>query len=180
MRLPRTRAELAESFDLGWRALTPAVLVLPMLALMALPIALPMQAWTPQLGLLAVMFWSTQKPDWMPPLAAMALGLLHDLWLGTPLGLMMLVYGAVALTLSAQLKFFLARPFGVRWAVLSAIIAGIELLLWCAASATVGVLVPVRGFAAQAGLTILLMPLMFYLLSHCLGRLLDRRPPDLV
>lgn len=175
MRLPVNRDDWIDLADGAWRASTPFILVVPLIAVMALPVHLPWHPWMPQLGLAAVMYWVTIKPEWMPPLAAMVLGLLQDFWLGSPLGLMMIVYGLTAAFLSAQITFFLARPFHIGWGVLALMIVAIAFLLWLATSAILGQNLPLGGFLLQAGLTILMMPLLFFLLALCLTRLLDRR-----
>jgi rod shape-determining protein MreD len=176
IRVLRNRLEWADLADQSWRAATPAVLAVPAIALMALPLHVPLQPWAPQLGLLCVIFWSTQKPQWMPALAAMALGLLQDLWMGSPLGLMMLINGLVALLLSAQLVYFLSRPFLTVWAVVGIVIALAGALMWAISCAAAGQWLPVAGFLVQAVLTMAMAPIMFYGLSICLARLLDREP----
>jgi rod shape-determining protein MreD len=180
VRLPRTTAEWLSLFDLSWRVITPTILVLPLIALMALPIDLAWQPWMPQFGLIAVMFWVIHRPNWMPPLAAMALGLVQDVWCGSPLGLMMFIYGMVAALLPTQNLFFQARPFHTCWAILAALLIVIEILLWAGTSAMIRQVLPLWGFALQAALSIAMVPPVHLCLTFCHARLADRRPTPIV
>ena len=87
---------------------------------------------TPMLPLMGVYYWAIYRPDLLPPWAAFALGLLHDIVSGTPLGVNAMVLLLVQGVAVSQRRFFLAKTFLVAWwsfALLAGAAIGLSWLL---------------------------------------------------
>ena len=92
-RLPGIRPgpTLLRRIDAAGRRLTPGVLMLAAIVLLAFPLGLPgSQELQQVLALACVYFWSVHRPASMPPSAAFLAGLLCDLLGPAPLGIAML------------------------------------------------------------------------------------------
>jgi rod shape-determining protein MreD len=80
----------------------------------------------PALVLTAVYYWSIFRPDLMPAWMAFALGVLHDLLTGAPLGLGAAMLLTAWFAVAAQRRFFAHATFAMLWAGF-ALIAGMAL-----------------------------------------------------
>ena len=84
----------------------------------------------PMLNIIVVFYWTVYRPDLVPPVILFLIGLIDDVVMGTPLGLMasvfVLLYG-VTLT---QRQFFIGKPFYVTWLGFSIISAFCICLIW--------------------------------------------------
>ena len=84
----------------------------------------------PMLNIIVIFYWTVYRPDLVPPAVLFLIGLIDDVVMGTPLGLMasifVLLYGV---TLS-QRQFFIGKPFYITWlgfSIISAVCIG---LIW--------------------------------------------------
>ena len=69
----------------------------------------------PMLNIIAIFYWTIYRPDLVPPVVLFLIGLIDDVVMGTPLGLMASVFlFAYGITL-AQRQFFIRKPFYVTW-----------------------------------------------------------------
>ena len=82
------------------------------------------------MNIIVIFYWTVYRPDLVPPVVLFLIGLIDDVVMGTPLGLMasvfVLLYG---LTLT-QRHFFIGKPFYVTWLGFSAISAVCICLIW--------------------------------------------------
>lgn len=139
------------------RAALPALVTAASLSLMALPIWLPGPL-LPQLGLLGVFFWCTHRPEWMPPWAAFLIGLLQDLWMGTPLGVNAMLLALASAILTGQFLVFQSRPFSFAATVFVGVVTCFQLSAWLL-FALAGTPPPALLMAMQGLATLLLLPL---------------------
>ena len=84
----------------------------------------------PMLNIIVIFYWTVYRPDLVPPAVLFLIGLIDDVVMGTPLGLMasifVLLYG-VTLT---QRQFFIGKSFYITWlgfSIISAVCIG---LIW--------------------------------------------------
>ena len=84
----------------------------------------------PMLNIIVIFYWTVYRPDLVPPFVLFLIGLIDDVVMGTPLGLMasvfVLLYG---LTLT-QRQFFIGKSFYVTWLGFSIISAFCICLIW--------------------------------------------------
>ena len=125
MAAPHTTA--LHRLDHNARRLLPTLISLALTLAVVLPVGLP--HWgelAPPLLLISVFYWSTVRPDLMPPTAAFVLGLFQDLLTRSPLGSAALVMVLVQWTMRGQRRYLANRPFFLVWAafVPVAVIAG--------------------------------------------------------
>jgi rod shape-determining protein MreD len=121
---------------------------------------------SPMLPVIALFFWVVHRPGLMSPWVAFALGLVHDALAGTPLGMNALVFVVVHAVVAQQRHHLLERPFVLGWAAFAAVALLASLLKWMLAS--LYHLTPV-GFdpvIAQLLGTILLYPVLAWLLGR--------------
>jgi len=114
--------------DQNARRLLPTLISLVLTLAVVLPVGLPhWGALAPPLLLISVFYWSTVRPDLMPPTAAFVLGLFQDLLTRSPLGSAALVMVLVQWTMRGQRRYLANRPFFLMWAafVPVAVIAGV-------------------------------------------------------
>lgn len=114
----------------SWRLATPTLATIASLLLMMTPVWM-LSPLIPKLGLLGVFYWSTTRPDVMPPFAAFLIGFIEDLWLGAPLGLNAGLLLVASLVLGSQHAVFNARPFSFSWGILAALALVYAGLDWC-------------------------------------------------
>jgi len=147
-------------------SLTPFVISLVLILLSTAPIYLPAAGpVSPDLGLIAVFFWTVYRLDLMPAVAVLGLGLWQDLLNGAPVGLnavaFLVVYGVIAF----QRAFFRGKPFLVVWWAfgLTAALAGS--VFWLAVVAWHLRYVDPTPLVFQWGLTVAVFPFLYYGLS---------------
>lgn len=93
--------------DIIARGLFPAFSVFILLLFNLLPISVPLLSTaSPALPLMAVFYWSVNRPDLLTALTAFFLGLLQDLLTGLPLGVSSLVLLLVQTGSASQGRFF--------------------------------------------------------------------------
>jgi rod shape-determining protein MreD len=143
------------------RQLAPLLLTLLLMGLLAVPLGLRnFGALSPLLALTAVFYWSVHAPARLGPVAVAILGLVQDILAGTPLGLHMALYLAVAFAARRQRQGLLAHSFWVLWGSFALVVAGVALLLWLLYSLAYQTMLPLTPALVQAGLTLALYPLL--------------------
>jgi rod shape-determining protein MreD len=100
----------------AWRYAMPTLLTLMSGLLMLLPLWITGPI-VPNLALIGVIYWSTTRPDLLPPFVAFTVGFVIDLWLGGALGVQATLLYLTALLLRAQILVFLPRPFSFTWSI---------------------------------------------------------------
>lgn len=125
--------ELLQRLDKVATNLTPFALALVLVLGSSVPLRLPtFGPVAPNLALIAVFYWTIYRPDLLPGVAVLLLGLWQDILVGAPLGLnavtLLLVHGAIVL----QRTFFQGKSFPVIWwafGLTAALAAGVFWLL---------------------------------------------------
>lgn len=131
----------------------------------------------PALTLIAVYYWMVYRPDLMPALGLFALGIVNDALAGTPLGVSSLIYLVAQVAIVNQRRFLIGQPFWILWSGF-ALIAPLALLFqWTAISVLREALLAPLATVASGMLTILMFPLVAYLLVR-LQRGLLGAPPE--
>ena len=126
----------------------------------------------PFLTLAVVYFWCVYRPDLMSFPAVFAIGLVHDLLSGLPLGCTSLAFVLGRAVLVARQRFFYAKSFGVIWALFALLTAAVELVRWIVGVAVTGLMVDPTPLVAQAMLTVVLYPAASWLLVRLHGQVL--------
>lgn len=155
----------------------PALLTALLALAELLPLGLPyFGTVAPGLGLLAVFYWSIWRPDLMPAPFVFAVGLVHDLAAGMPLGLTSLVYVATHWLCISQRQVLVLASFPVGWAALALVASGGSVLQWILATLYHLRLVAPQPVLVQMAETVIVYPAVYWLLSRTETGLL--RPAD--
>lgn len=147
--------------------LTPFVVSLVLILLSAIPIQVPaVGAVAPNLGLVAVFYWTVYRPDLMPAIAVLPLGLWQDLLNGAPMGLnaltLLIVYGVIVF----QRTFFRGKSFLVVWWAFGLTAAFAAFVFWLAVIGWHFRYVDPTPLALQVVLTLTVFPFLYWLLSR--------------
>jgi rod shape-determining protein MreD len=100
-----------------WRAATflvPFVTIFVTVLMMPLPIAFKFAGYwlVPSLPLVAIFLWTMYRPDLLPPLAVLALGLIMDLLVDGPMGVSALSFLTAYTIVVSQRLYWLTLPRG--------------------------------------------------------------------
>ncbi|NIZ03068.1 rod shape-determining protein MreD [Thalassospira lucentensis] len=162
-----------QRLDVIARGLVPAFSVFVLLLINLLPIGLPLlSAASPSLALMAVFYWSVNRPDLLTGLTAFLLGVLQDLLLGLPLGVSSLVLLLVQTISANQGRFFHNKSFVVMWWGFALVAIPSLLVQWLLSSALIGALLPIKATLISYMLTALLFPIVAWLLARTQNSLL--------
>lgn len=157
------------------RSLTPAAVTVLLVLLGMVPLHLPSYGTiTPAFGLMAVYYWAVHRPDLLRPVVAFAVGLLHDLLSGAPLGLNALIYVLTHGTVLMQRRFFLDGAFVHLWLGFVLIALGAALVQWLANSLLHGALLAPAPALFQALQSIALFPVLSWLFMRLHRAVLNR------
>ena len=159
--------------DIIARGLFPAFSVFILLLLNLLPVSVPLLSTaSPALPLMAVFYWSVNRPDLLTALTAFFLGLLQDLLTGLPLGVSSLVLLLVQTGSASQGRFFHNKPFSVMWWGFALVAIPALLVQWLLSSALIGALLPIKATLISYVLTPALFPLVAWVLARAQNTLL--------
>lgn len=166
-----------QRLDVIARGLFPAFSVFVLLLINLLPISVPLLSTaSPALALMAVFYWSVNRPDLLTAVAAFLLGLLQDLLMGLPLGVSPLVLLLVQTGSASQGRFFHNKPFSVMWWGFALVAIPALLIQWLLSSALIGALLPIKATMISYVLTAVLFPIVAWVLARakqpaalCLG-----------
>jgi rod shape-determining protein MreD len=106
-----------------------------------------------------VFYWSVYRPDLLPALVVFALGLIQDILLGSPMGLMALTLLAMHGVILTQRQAFLGKPFFVAWIGFAVISAGGFILMWIMTCVLAADLVLTHAVLFQFAFTTVSFPL---------------------
>ena len=84
----------------------------------------------PMLNIIVIFYWTVYRPDLVPPVVLFLIGLIDDVVMGTPLGLMACVFVLLYGVTLTQRQFFIGKPFYVTWLGFSVISAVCICLIW--------------------------------------------------
>ena len=147
--------------------LTPFVVSLVLILLSVIPIQVPaIGSVAPNLGLVAVFYWTVYRPDLMPAIAVLPIGLWQDLLNGAPIGLngltLLIVYGVIVF----QRIFFKGKSFLVIWWAFGLTAAFAAFVFWLAVIGWHLRYVDPTPLVFQVILTLTLFPFLYWLLSR--------------
>ncbi|MCS6779698.1 MAG: hypothetical protein NZ555_08355 [Geminicoccaceae bacterium] len=129
----------------------------------------------PLLSLAVVYHWSVQRPDLFTPSSAFLLGVVRDLVGQLPLGLHALTYLTVPAALGRVPRAPLQRSLPLTWATFVPIAASAAILRWGLAALVRWEPMPARAFLVEAVATVVLYPLVAWLLGP-VERAIPRTP----
>ena len=130
----------------------------------------------PSLTLIAVYYWMVFRPDLMPSLGLFAIGIVNDALAGAPLGVSPLIYLVIQVAIVSQRRFLVGQPFWMLWSGFALLVPPATLFEWSALSLLREAPLPPLSAMTAALLTILLFPLLAYVLVR-LQRALLGVPP---
>lgn len=161
-------AKLAQNQEstFGFKSVLPFFTILFLIIIMVLPYNIPLIGdIMPFLTLIGVYYWSVFKPNLVPVSAVFALGLLQDILLGSPFGLMSLLLVIVQQFIFFQGRQFLERDFLFNWFVFVMIVIGFGVLSWGITSLYFRVFLDFIDVIGQILLTIAFYPLITWILG---------------
>lgn len=162
-----------QRLDIIARGLVPAFSVFVLLLINLLPISIPLLSTaSPALALMAVFYWSVNRPDLLTGLTAFLLGFLQDLLMGFPLGVSSLVLLLVQTGSASQGRFFHNKPFSVMWWGFAFVAIPALLVQWLLTSALIGALLPIKPTLISYVLTAVLFPIVAWVLARAQNSLL--------
>ncbi|WP_430474754.1 rod shape-determining protein MreD [Thalassospira lucentensis] len=159
--------------DVIARGLLPAFSVFILLLINLLPVSIPLLSTaSPALSLMAVFYWSVNRPDLLTAVTAFFLGLLQDLLMGLPLGVSSLVLLLVQTGSASQGRFFHNKPFSVMWWGFALVAIPALLVQWLLSSALIGAFLPIKATVVSYILTAVLFPIVAWALARAQNSLL--------
>lgn len=154
-----------QRIDAQGRALTPALFCIMFVILSVVPLPSPGGTAGPAFVMMAVYYWTIQRPDLLPAWAVFSIGLFEDLLTGGRLGVAALTLLIVHIAVAGQRRFFLSRPFAAAWWGFM-IVAGIALLLqWIASAIAFGHRAGLGSVVFQYALSLALYPAVAWLMA---------------
>jgi rod shape-determining protein MreD len=150
------------------RQLVPFSLTMVMVLVMFLPVRVDgLQGVMPLLPLIALVFWSINRPDLMPAVAAFAIGLMQDVLSGAPLGVHAAAFTLLHSVIVGQRRFFLGKSFPIVWIVFAFIALGVCLATWLGAVLFHGRMINPGSSLVQALMTVAAFPPVCWFLIRC-------------
>jgi rod shape-determining protein MreD len=151
---------IAQYLDSWARYMMPAATTMFLTLFNVVPLGLPgISDVTPLVTMMAVFYWSVYRPDLLPAVVVFALGLVQDMLLGSPMGLMALTLLAMHGVILSQRQAFLGKPFFVAWIGFAVISAGGFILMWIMTCVLAADLVLTHAVLFQFAFTTVSFPL---------------------
>lgn len=119
----------------------------------------------PFLTLIGVYYWSVFKPEFLPIWVVFILGVLQDILMGSPLGLMPLLLIVVQQFIFFQGRQFLERDFIFNWFVFVMLVIGFGIMSWGISSLYFRTLLDYWDVLGQILMTIAFYPVITWLLG---------------
>jgi rod shape-determining protein MreD len=120
----------------------------------------------PLLALSCVYYWSIYRPDLVTAPFVFCAGLLSDLLLAGPLGLMTMVFIGLHAFCVSQRRVLISRSFAVSWSAFVLVALGVAALECFVVTAYYVRFVDPRPLAVQFSLTIALYPVLNWLCNR--------------
>lgn len=118
------------------------------------------------LPITAVFFWAVYRPELMPYWAVFLVGLLDDMFRGTPLGFNVLALLLACALVRAQRRYLRPKGLAIQWSAYATVVGLFELGRWGLMSGLAGQLLdPVPSIVGLL-LAILLYPAMAWALAR--------------
>lgn len=152
--------------NVGINAVIPFLTILMLIILMVLPYNLPLISdIMPFLTLISVYYWSVFKPEFLPIWVVFILGVLQDILMGSPLGLMPLLLIIVQQFIFIQGRQFLERDFIFNWFVFVMLVIGFGIMSWGISSLYFRAMLDYWDVLGQIFMTIAFYPVITWLLG---------------
>ncbi|MBT5186175.1 MAG: rod shape-determining protein MreD [Kordiimonadaceae bacterium] len=147
--------------SLGFKAVLPFLTLVVLIVLMVLPYNISILSDTmPYLTLIGVYYWCVFKPDLLPVAAVFVLGLIQDVLLGSPFGLMPLMLIGVHQFVYMQGRQFLERDFIFNWVIFIMLVVGYGVVYWAITSLYYRELLDYLSIIGQILVTIAFYPII--------------------
>jgi len=122
--------------DVLARKMTPFLLTLMLVLISVVPVHIPgLARVAPLLPLMAIYHWAVYRSELFPAYAVFIIGILHDIFTGTPIGANALVFLLVYGTVVSQHRFLSGKSFGVIWIGFGLVGGAASVLTWALVSA---------------------------------------------
>lgn len=159
------KAPLTHVLDDLVRKMAPlaVTLVLVVVALMHLPVP-GFAELAPMLPVMAVYYWSLNRPELLPFWVVFLIGLLIDTLTGGTLGFNALMLLMVAAFMRTQTRYLSEKGFATHWVVFMIVVAVFEFLRWVLMAVIVHKFLPLGDPALRVLLAIALYPCLSWFL----------------
>jgi rod shape-determining protein MreD len=156
----------AKESKIGIEGIVPSLTILFFMIIMVLPYKIPIIGEVmPFLTMMGVYYWSVFKPEMLPISVVFILGIIQDVLLGSPFGLMPLLLIIIQQFIYIQGRQFLERDFIFNWFVFVMVVFGFGILSWGITSLYFRTALDFLSILAQISLTIALYPVITWLLG---------------
>ena len=153
-----------QRLDLFTRHSMPALFTMILVVINMVPLHIPgIARIMPVLPLIAVYHWAVYRPTLLPAPVVFAIGLLHDVLSGAPLGVNALVYLGVYGIVIFQQRFFTGKSFLVVWLGFALISFVATVVAWMLVSFLSSALVEPNAAVFQFALNVGFFPLIAWI-----------------
>jgi rod shape-determining protein MreD len=154
-------ATVWQKLDGAARRAAPATVTLLLVLIGTTPLQAPFYgSIAPMFALMSIYYWAIHRPDLMPLSLVFAIGLVHDVLTGAPLGIHSFVFLVCHWIVYGQRRFLVGRAFGVLWWGFFMMMLMAAALEWAAFSAYFARVMPVEPVLFRTLLTVALFPVL--------------------
>lgn len=152
--------------SVGFHIVIPFLTILLLMIIMVLPYNLALISdIMPFLTLIGVYYWSVFKPELLPIWIVFTLGIIQDILIGSPFGMMSLLLVIVQQFIFFQGRRFLERDFIFNWVVFVMLVTGFGIASWAIASLYFREVLEYWAVVGQVLLTMAFYPVITWILS---------------
>ena len=149
-----------QTLDQASRNGAPGLILLATTLAGIVPVQAPLYASiAPLMPLAALYFWIVYCPDLVPLSLVFAIGILHDILTGTPIGAYAAVFLVVSWLVRSQRRFLSGKPFLILWASFFVVCGFACLTEWTIISLLMGSVMPLQPALFRSLFTAALFPL---------------------
>lgn len=153
--------------SIGFKGIIPFITVFLLILFMVLPYKLGIFSdIMPFLTLIGVYYWSVFRPELLPTWCVFLIGLIQDILMGSPFGMMPLLLVITQQVIFYQGRRFLERDFIFNWLVFVMLVAGFAAASWGIASLYFRTLMEYWGLIGQALMTVAFYPIITWAFSQ--------------
>lgn len=148
-----------------WRAgafLVPFLSILIAVLMMPLPIAVKFAGYwlMPSLPITAIFLWTMYRPDLLPPLAVLVLGVIMDLLIDAPVGVSALAFLTAYAIVMSQRLYWMTLPRGGVLVGFVIVMLSCDLVSWLATSFAFGKFVSPLSLLLETVISVVAFPLI--------------------
>ena len=156
-----------QKLDQGARNGTPGLILLAMTLAGVIPLQVPLYAnIAPLMPLAGLFYWVIHRPDLVPVSLVFAIGVLHDMLTGTPIGAYAAVFLIVTWLIHSQRRFLGGKSFLLLWGGFFVVSGFACLTEWTIVSLLAGAIMPLEPALFRSVFTAALFPLWAWLFLH--------------